>query len=76
MQPRDNWTVLTQLAVRLIYAIQAHPALRIGLGLLVAAVGVIALVAGGGHGGLIVVGVVLVAGGVTAAIAPRGSRPR
>lgn len=65
--------VLTELAVRLMYAIQAHPALRIGLGLLVAAAGVIALVAGGGHGGLIVVGVVLVAGGVAAVI---GRRPR
>jgi hypothetical protein len=71
-----NYWVLTELTVRMIHVIQAHPVLRIALGLLLAAGGLVAVVVGAGHGGLIVIGVLLVAGGVTAAISGRTSRPK
>ena len=59
--------VLTDLLFRIAHAVRASPALQIaiGLGLLVA--GALALFIGGGHGGLIVFGVmVLTGGGITA----------
>ncbi len=54
------------LALRIVGAIQTHPTLRIALGLAVVAGGVVAVVIGAGHGGLIVVGILLVVGGASA----------
>ncbi|HUZ28973.1 MAG TPA: hypothetical protein VMU90_07015 [Solirubrobacteraceae bacterium] len=58
--------VLTDLLFRIAHAVRASPALQIaiGLGLLVA--GALALFIGGGHGGLIVFGVMVLTGGITA----------
>lgn len=63
--------MLTALAFRAIHAIHAHPLLRVAIGLLVTVLGVLLVVLGGGHGGLVAAGIVLGAGGVSAAVSGR-----
>jgi hypothetical protein len=59
-------TTLSEVAWRVGYAIRTHPWVRILVGAVLIAVGILELVVGAGHGRIIAFGVLLVVGSVVA----------
>ncbi len=68
-------TLLNQLLFRVGHAIRIHPWIRMLLGALLIIAGALELFLGIGHGGVVLFGVLLVAGGATAARARHGRAP-
>lgn len=58
--------LLTTFTFRVGHAFQAHPWMRLLLGAVLVIVGLLALLLGAGHGGLIAAGAFVLAGAVTA----------
>ena len=63
--------MLTSFLFRTAHLVQTHPSLRLLLGAILIGLGVVGVIAGGGHGGLIAAGVIAMIGG---AAALRGGR--
>jgi hypothetical protein len=64
--------VFSSFFLRIFHAIQEHPWLRVLVGLILIGLGLVGVFAGGGHGGLIPVGIVVALGGAMAISGPRG----